>query len=160
MLETIIAVAVLVIDQITKYWAQHSLSAMPEGLILWRDVFSFQYVRNTGAAFGMLPDKQWLFVIITVPVIVYIIYLLWKKDLSITARIALSLILSGAVGNAIDRVWLNYVRDFISVDIINFAVFNVADMAVCIGGALLIILLLFTKEDLFKDKAKKVRQDG
>ena len=153
--EIILIIAILAADLATKHWAQNVLAAMPNGLIVWRDVFSFHYVQNTGAAFGILPNARWLFLIITVPVILLIAYILWKKRPPRLLSLALAAILAGAAGNLIDRVVFTYVRDFISVDLIHFAVFNVADMAVCVGGVILVAMLLFYKKPLFPDRKRK-----
>ncbi|MBQ3108964.1 MAG: signal peptidase II [Clostridia bacterium] len=149
MLETIIIVLALVLDQITKILSVNILPTLPGGTFpLWEDVFHFTYAENRGAAFGMLQGQMWLFYIITALACVLIIYCMirFRKRLHPLIRICLSLIVAGALGNLIDRVFLGYVRDMLDFRLINFAIFNVADSAVVVGAILLVIDLLFLKK--------------
>lgn len=113
----------------------------------------FSYLRNSGAAWGMLSGKINLFLVFTVIVMLIVTYVI--INLPATRKytpllITCTLLVSGAVGNFIDRVRFGYVRDFIYFKLINFPVFNVADCYVTVSVALLIILILFVyKEDDF-----------
>ena len=108
---------------------------------LWQDVFHLTYTENRGAAFGMLQGGRWFFIVATVVVCGGVIWFLYKdrKRMHLLMKISLALILGGALGNFIDRVWLGYVRDMFSAVIFNFAIFNVADMALSIGCGLLFL---------------------
>ena len=141
------------LDQITKALAEARLLGKPDFKIIG-DAFVFSYLRNSGAAWGMLSGKINLFLVFTV--IVMLIVACVIINLPATRKympllITCTLLVSGAVGNFIDRVRFGYVRDFIYFKLINFPVFNVADCYVTVSVALLIILILFVyKEDDFE----------
>ena len=113
------------------------------------------YVQNTGAAFSLLENAQWLFILIAVAAVLLIsVFLirLPKTKRYQPLHILLTFISAGAVGNLIDRIQLGYVRDFIYFSIIDFPVFNVADIYVTVSTALLVILVLFYyREEDFHD---------
>ncbi|HWR18485.1 MAG TPA: signal peptidase II [Clostridia bacterium] len=159
MLEIIIIALFIALDQVFKVVCANWLTALPgNSYPLWKDVFHLTYVENRGAAFGMLQNARWLFIIVTILACIAIAYWLIKKHkgLHTLMRISLSLIIAGALGNLIDRVLLGYVRDMFSFVLINFAVFNVADSAVSIGTVLLIFDLLFYKgKKYLQDEPKK-----
>lgn len=133
------------LDQWVKYWAETSLQTMGD-ISLWSGVFHLAYVENRGAAFGMMQGKQWFFIIVTVVVLGGILWY-WRKipinKTGLWMKVALVLVISGAIGNLIDRVWLNYVRDMFYFILIDFPVFNVADICVVVGVILLIPIILF-----------------
>ena len=147
------AAAVIGIDQWTKYLTV--LKIQPVGDIpLIEGWLHLNYVENTGAAFGMLKDQRWLFLILTsVVVVAMLAYLIWKrKTIHPFLAAGLSMIIGGGIGNQIDRIARGYVVDMIYVKIIDFAVFNVADSFVCIGAAFLCIYVLF----IYKEPDKPV----
>lgn len=137
------------IDQVVKYWAETSLRMNGE-IQLWPGVFHFVYVENRGAAFGMMQGKQTLFIIVTTLVLVGIVWY-WrqipKNKTGLWMKIALILVISGAIGNLIDRIWLGYVRDMFYFSLIDFPVFNIADICVVVGVMLLIPVILFGEEE-------------
>ncbi|MEC2128211.1 MULTISPECIES: signal peptidase II [Brevibacillus] len=138
----LIAVIIIALDQWTK---QLVLKHMERGesIPLIADVFHLTSHRNMGAAFGILQNQRWLFIIITLAVVVGIIYSLiriGKKQPRVS--LALSLVLGGAVGNFIDRATTGQVVDFLDFTLINFPIFNVADMAITIGVVVLLLDVL------------------
>ena len=139
----LITVGVVVLDQITKWLAVEYL--IPIGTVpIIKDALHLTYVENPGAAFGMMQNSRWIFLLVsTVAIIAIIIYLIKFAPKNKLAQLSLAFILGGGIGNMIDRVALGYVVDFIDFRLINFAVFNVADSFVCVGAALLIIYVLF-----------------
>lgn len=142
----ILAVAVLLgIDQLTKYWAANVLAVQGD-VMLWPNVFHFSYVENRGAAFGMMQNKQWFFISVTIIVLIFILWY-WRNipnnKWGYWMKFALVLIISGAIGNLIDRVMLGYVVDFLYFILIDFPVFNVADICVVVGVIILMPILLF-----------------
>ena len=144
----IIGIVVLTeLDQITKALAEAKLLGKPDFKIIG-DAFVFSYLRNSGAAWGMLSGKINLFLVFTVIVMLIVTYVIINLPATrkyMPLLITCTLLVSGAVGNFIDRVRFGYVRDFIY-----FPVFNVADCYVTVSVALLIILILFVyKEDDF-----------
>lgn len=133
----VIALAVIVLDQATKVAVAHTLAgrapvALAGGLIY------LDYTRNTGAAFSLLQAHGSLFVVVAVVVSLAIV-LSYRRiaGTSTLTRIALGLVLGGALGNLIDRVRLGYVVDFI--DLRWWPVFNLADSAIVIGVILLVL---------------------
>ncbi len=137
-------------DQLTKYWADSYLKTRLTDIELWPGVFHLTYVENPGAAFGMMKGQQTFFIVITVVVLVAICWY-WRQipsnKLGVWMKVAILLIVSGAIGNLIDRVLLNYVRDMLYFVLIDFPVFNVADICVVGGVALLFPLLLFADDE-------------
>ena len=159
-----ILVGGVIIDQITKLLAVKYL--IPVGsvpLIKFGNVqvLNLTYVENTGAAFGMLKDAPWVFnSISTIAIIVMLAYLFLGHAESMLSGIALSMLISGGIGNMIDRIRLQYVVDMIYLDMFDFlsinTVFNAADSFVCIGAALLVFaLILEMKEEIKKEKLSK-----
>ena len=117
MLELIIVVVLLALDQISKYLVQLYLSPVGSSVPVIDGLLQFTNVHNTGAAWGMLDGFRWLFIPLTLIVAGALIYVMirFRKNLCVFSRITLALLLSGAVGNFIDRVALSYVRDFVDI---------------------------------------------
>lgn len=156
-----VVLLVIALDQLTKYLVVRNFF-YGESKPLIDGVVHLTYVTNSGAAFGMLKDHRWVFMVLSTAAILGIYVCLWifakRSPLFCTG---LALIVGGGIGNMIDRFRLGYVTDFIDLRFINFAVFNVADSFVCIGCAVLFLYLLFfdakAKDPLFcvKDEKKK-----
>lgn len=140
----------LVADQLTKFWAYTKLR--PIGQIrLWDGVFHLTYRENTGAAFSILEGKIWFFSVVTGIIIVLICIVLGKGMLKNTvAEYSLLFVGIGGLGNLIDRIMRGFVVDMFDFTLINFAVFNVADIFITCGCALFICVFLFKKGDIFK----------
>lgn len=158
MLEIILVLAVLLLDQGVKVVAASWLQGLPGNTYpLWEGVFHLTYVENRGAAFGMLQNARWFFIVVTILACAALAYWLIKKHngMHTLMRVALALILAGALGNLADRVFLTYVRDMFYVALINFAVFNVADAAVSVGTVVLLLDILFFKGKSYFDDAPK-----
>ncbi len=110
-------------------------------------ILHFTYVSNEGAAFGMLSEHRWVFMVLSsVAILAIIAYVFWMKPKSIFARIAFAFVVGGGIGNMIDRLFMGFVVDFIDVTCINFYIFNIADCFVCVGCAMLLLYLLFFDE--------------
>lgn len=153
---TLLAVAVLVIvDQVVKLWAVTSLASIGS-IPLIPGVFQLTYVENRGAAFSLLENHQGLFIFFAFVVIGVICTVLYKKYIQTPlGQVALILVCAGAVGNLIDRIFRNFVVDMIHFSLIDFPVFNVADIFVCTGVALFFYYMIFQhKEDGEKDTAE------
>ncbi len=136
-------------DQYTKAWAVSNLKEKP-AISLISGVLELNYLENKGAAFGMLQNQRIFFIFVAIIILSCIVYILIKapcKDRYFILHLLLSLIAGGAVGNMIDRVTLNYVVDFIYVKIIDFPIFNFADIYVTVSTFVLIIVLLFVYKD-------------
>lgn len=141
------------IDQMTKQLAVIHLKNQPAIPII-KDIFELNYLENRGAAFGMLQNQKLFFVIIAVVMLCCISYVIVKMPVDrkyTMLEILLLLISAGAVGNMIDRLRMNYVVDFFYFKLINFPIFNVADIYVSVSCILLAVLILFYyKEEDFK----------
>ena len=138
------------VDQYAKFLAVAHLKGQ-NAIPLIRGVLEFNYLENTGAAFGMLQNQKVFFIFVAVVIlgaIAFIIFKLPDKRKYTVIHILLVMIAAGAIGNMIDRIRLNYVVDFIYFVLINFPIFNVADIYVTVATAVLIIMLLF----VFKEK--------
>ena len=155
-----IIVAGIILDQITKLLAVKYL--IPVGSVPLINIGNVQvlnltYVENTGAAFGMLKDAPWVFNSISVIAIVLMLgYLFLGHAATKLEAIGLAMLVSGGIGNMIDRTVLGYVVDFIGFRLINFAVFNGADSFVCVGAGILIVWCICTAiAEAKQEKAKK-----
>lgn len=141
----IFTVILTALDQITKQLALTFLSGT-DGVELISGVFELFYLENRGAAFGMLANKQWIFILIAILMAAAAIYLYHRTPTDHRYRLlrfVCILITSGAVGNMIDRIIYHYVIDFLYFSLIDFPVFNLADCYVCIG-AVLAVVSMFT----------------
>ena len=153
-----IVFGVVFLDQLTKCLAIIFLKGN-ESAIFIDNVLKFTYIENTGAAFGMLSDHRWVFLLISsIAIIGITIYMIKWRPKNKLAYVAISFIVGGGIGNMIDRICLGYVVDFI--DFYAFPkiwsyIFNVADSFVCVGAGMFILyLILSTIEDSKKEKLK------
>ena len=148
-MEVIIIFLGLLLDRLSKIWALNSLKENT-GIVLIKDFFKLEYLENRGAAFGIMQNKLIFLALFTFLIIAGMIYYLIKyKPKSIFQRLSFAFIISGALGNLFDRVFYKYVVDFILVhykDIYYFPTFNVADMLVVVGTAILAICIV--KEEI------------
>ena len=157
-----VIIVTVFLDQLTKYLTVLHLKPI-DTLPIIEDVFHLTYVENTGAAFGMMKDARWVFMITSTAAIIGILgymihrYYVKKEKLHWAEALSLSLIVGGGIGNMIDRTMLGYVVDMIDCRFINFAVFNVADSFVCIGAGLMILyLIVLTVKEIKAEKAAKL----
>ncbi len=147
----ILSVVLIVIDQMTKLMAIHGLMNQQPFVIL-DGILELHYLENRGAAFGILQGKKAFFIIFTILVLAFIAYIYLKripdeKKFRLLDGICI-LFFAGAVGNFIDRVFRNYVVDFFYFKLIDFPIFNVADIYVTVAAFAMIILgLFYYKED-------------
>ncbi len=151
----LIFIVFLAIDQFTKYLAFTFLQGNAS-VHLIGDFLRFTYHTNKGAAFGILQGQRLFFIISTVVLVAFLIYMIvFNKKVTTATKLTLSLILSGAIGNFIDRFRLGYVVDFVDVrfgDFYNFPVFNIADSCLVVGVIILVILILFNKFEKSENK--------
>lgn len=144
-LEIIIIILGVFIDRVTKMWAVSNL-AKGKDVVIINNFFSLSYLENRGAAFGIFQGRAFLLSLVTVVVVLLMFfYLIRYKPKSFIFKVSLALIISGAIGNLIDRVKYKYVVDFIFFhykDIYSFPTFNFADIFVVIGTFLLAIFII------------------
>ncbi|WP_315168582.1 signal peptidase II [Metaclostridioides mangenotii] len=150
MIYALIIVVLLGIDQISKLLALKHLQDVSTIPII-NNIFHFTYVENRGAAFGMLQNNQIIFVIIALIASIFGMYYLCTKKIHIVGKIGIMLLISGALGNLIDRIRLGFVVDFLDFRIVWQYVFNIADVFVVVGTILLCIFILFFES---KEKVK------
>ena len=141
--------ALVFLDQYTKHLAVLHLKGQPD-VILIRGVLQLSYVENRGAAFGSMQNMQFLLIGLPLIVLGGIVYALWKMPQTKKYQpmfFALSVLAAGAMGNLIDRILHAYVVDFIYFSLIDFPVFNVADIYVTCSAFALALLMLFYYKD-------------
>lgn len=146
-LTAVIAATVVVCDQLTKLWVISSLE-LGESRAVIPGILNWTYIRNEGAALGMLSDHRWVFMVLSALLIVIIaLFIILSKDISRMLVIVLAAILGGGIGNMIDRFAYGYVVDFIDVKFLPFWkwIFNVADIFVTVGAILLAVVYIATE---------------
>ena len=155
-----IILGVVCLDQLTKGLAIIYLPQVGDSVPIWQDVLHFTRVNNPGAAWGMLSDARWVFMISsTVAIVGVLFYLLKYRPASKWLTVSLSMIVGGGIGNMIDRVYFQYVVDFIDFTLIDFPVFNVADSFVTVGAGMLIAYLVVDMINDYK-KSKKTTAEA
>lgn len=156
----ILSVVLVIIDQLIKNWAFTELQAI--GTIpLIQDVLHLTYSENRGAAFSILYGKTELLMIVNTILLLVLLYLLLSKKLTHPLAVfSTTLIISGGIGNMIDRLIRegSFVVDYIDFRLINFAIFNFADICVVGGTALLLLYMIFF--DGKKEIAEKQAEEG
>lgn len=148
MIYTIIAAVLIVADYITKLWAERVLTKI-SSIPLIENVFHLTYVENRGIAFGMFSGGRVVFIAVSLIVMAVLLIIVFKtpKDTrTVWLKGGASLVIAGAIGNLIERLGKGYVVDFFDFRLINFPVFNVADIAVCVGVVMLLIHFLFAED--------------
>jgi signal peptidase II len=155
-----VLVAVLIgLDQWVKYLVRVNLPLYGSAPLV-PHLVELTYVQNTGAAFSLFSEHTWMLAIVSAVVAIGISVLIFKQVVRHPfGLVSLSLVLAGAVGNLIDRVFMGYVTDMFHLLFIRFAVFNVADICVVIGGIATCIYLMFFF-DKWEQSTGKAGSDG
>lgn len=153
-----IAVVILILlDQGTKFWALVSLKPI-HNMTLVEGFMDLTFVENRGVAFGMFSGQRWFILLLTGIIAVGLIWFyvtMPKKKEYFPLRVSLVLVLSGAVGNIIDRLFRGYVVDFFEFTFFEWPVFNVADIYVVVGVILLALMIIFVVKDEDLELKKK-----
>ena len=149
----IIGIVVFLLDIMTKLVAE--LHLMPVDTVpLWKGVFHLTYVENRGIAFGLFSGQRLTFILVTILVLALLSYVYSKtKERTNWMKWGVALIYGGAVGNLMERLAKGYVVDFLDFRLIHFPVFNVADIAVCVGAVCLMIHFFLEPESGEKSNA-------
>ncbi|MBQ2287364.1 MAG: signal peptidase II [Lachnospiraceae bacterium] len=150
-IKALISTIVLVLfDQWTKLMVLTHIKPI-SSVSLIRGVLSFTYHENRGAVWGIMQGQIPVLIVTTIVILAVVLFIYFKIPDSrkyIWLRIVSVLLISGAIGNFIDRIFRHYVVDFIYFELINFPIFNVADIYVCVAAGLLILVsLIVYKED-------------
>ena len=138
----LLAVPLLLLDQVSKFFAMRLTSPV----VLLEGILRLRFMQNTGVAFSLLADAPFLPPVLAVVLLAALLYGLRKLRFTKTSTAAVGLIIAGAVGNEIDRLFRGFVVDMIEPLFMNFAVFNVADVYICVGCGLLALSILLQKE--------------
>ncbi len=155
MLYYLLAIILVVVDQGVKWWVRGNIP-LGGAVSFLPGLMDLTYVQNTGAAFSSFAGQTWLLTAVSLAASVVVAVLLARDYFpGPLGRLTLSLVLAGAVGNLIDRAFLGFVTDMFQTTFMEFAVFNVADICVVVGGALMVLYVLF-----FWDKAKEPDHDA
>ena len=149
----IVASLILIADQGLKYWVTLNIPLDTGHVTLIPGVLELRYFLNDGMAFSMLAGKQKLLIAATSLMLLGVLWMLFARKLTPLERVAWTLVLGGGIGNLIDRIATGVVVDYINVLFMNFAIFNFADICVCVGVGLLMVWVLF--DSYFKEKAEK-----
>ena len=147
----------VLLDQLTKWLVAHYMQ-LYESRPLLPGILELYYITNKGAAWGMLADARWIFMLISTVMILALLPFLylglcdgWMQG------VAVAMIISGGIGNMIDRLGRGEVVDFLHTCFMDFPTFNVADSLVCVGAALLVLALLIEiVREYQRTKAAKV----
>lgn len=147
MIYYLLAALLIIIDQITKWNIVQNFELYQEKVIV-PGFFSLFYIQNEGAAWGIFQGKMVFFYLVTLIVVGYLVYMFQQeKNKTKLVGISFALILSGAIGNFIDRLLNGYVVDMFRLDFINFPIFNVADICLTVGVVLMLIHVLFFEKE-------------
>ncbi|MCC8159771.1 MAG: signal peptidase II [Oscillospiraceae bacterium] len=148
MIYLIVSLIIIFADQAVKYLVVSGMSVGDTAFSIL-NLFDITYVQNRGAAFSILSGKVSLLSIISVVFCVgVIVYWIKKKPTNTLLKTSLLLMFSGALANAADRIFRGFVVDYIKTAFINFPVFNIADICITVGAALLVVYVIwFDKED-------------
>lgn len=143
MLYFLLSIALVGVDQLVKWWIRGNIP-LGESIPFLPWLLDLTYTRNTGAAFSSFSGLTGLLTLVSLGASVVVAVLLAKSYFpGFWGKLSLSLILAGAVGNLIDRAFLGFVTDMFETTFMNFAVFNVADICVVVGGFLMVFYVLF-----------------
>ena len=148
MIYAILTAALVALDQLVKFLVLTNISP-GEHVPFIPHVLELTYVENTGAAFSMFSDHTWVLALVSLVMSVGLAAAIWKGFFKHPlGKVILTLLLAGAVGNLIDRVARGFVVDMFNVLFMTFAVFNVADICVVVGGIAAAVYYLFLGEKL------------
>ena len=156
----LVVLGVIVCDQVSK---RIIVATKPTGVTVIPHILNFTYITNDGAAWGMLDDHRWVFMLMSViGIIAFSLYLFGKKQGHRWIDIGLAFVIGGGIGNMIDRVFLGEVVDFLETAFMDFPIFNVADSFVCVGAAILLVALVvdIIREEKQSKEQKKVSHEG
>lgn len=137
-------ILIFIIDQISKIIIMNNIK-LNESIKVIGDFFKLTYTHNDGAAFGIFGGKTLFILIISLLILAYLLYELFRnKESNLLINISITMIIGGLLGNLLDRIYFGYVRDFLDFKIFNydFAIFNVGDIAIVLGACIFFIGIL------------------
>lgn len=158
MLDTIVIVVLVLLDQLVKFLVKTQIPLGTDVSFI-PHVLGLTHIHNEGAAFSMLSGARWFFVVLTAVFVVFAMWLLKKHFTHPMARWSLVLVVGGAVGNLIDRAAYGYVVDMFKTLFMNFAIFNVADIFVVVGGIAFCVYYAFLHDKYVAGKKQEGSHD-
>lgn len=144
--ESIVFAIVLFLDQLSKIIVALTLPSGQSATVIPNWIY-ITHTHNSGTIWGIAQGSNYIFAIVAVVVICLVLFMSPKITSSLFSKICLGAILGGAIGNLVDRIFRGFVIDFIEFRIINFPVFNVADIGIVCGAILLAISMLFAPKE-------------
>lgn len=155
MLYILLTILLVVIDQVVKFLVRTNIP-LGEHLPFIPHILDLTYVQNTGAAFSILAEHTWILTLLSLIIVIVMVVALWKKVLVHPFGVIPSvMVIAGGIGNLIDRIAFGYVTDMFYTLFMNFAVFNVADICITVGGVLLVLYVLVLYDKLEKKEEPK-----
>ena len=149
-----VVAASVILDQVTKLIVVKNMELYSSAPFI-PGIIEFRYILNRGAAWGMFSENRWVFLVVSAAALIALPLLLYRyRHLHFMFGFSLSLIIGGAIGNMIDRVFSGAVVDFLNFPFMDFPVFNVADICVTVGAVLMFIYLIFIDKEFFRDNKK------
>ena len=134
---SLITILIIILDQLSKWIVTNFFVHEGHSIVVIPNVFNFTFIYNKGAAFGLLEDKQWFFIIVALLLLCAVYFFKAEiKRSNVVLQYGVASLLGGAIGNLIDRIFLGKVVDFF--DFIIWPIFNIADIAICIGVGLIL----------------------
>lgn len=160
MIETLVIILLVVLDQLVKFLVKTNIP-LGEHTNFIPHILGLTHIHNEGAAFSMLSGARWFFVVLTIAFVIFGMWLLLtNKFPHWMGKWSLVLVIGGAIGNLIDRVLYGYVVDMFETLFMNFAIFNVADIFVVVGGIAFCVYYAFIHDKyMAKLKAEKEEKD-
>ena len=164
MIYYVIALIIFLVDQGSKWLVKTNMDLGQEISVIG-DFFYITSHRNRGAAFGILQDQRWFFIVVTIIVVIALVWYIQKikSQPDKLLPLALSLVLAGAIGNFLDRLLMGEVVDFFKFNFgsYTFPIFNVADSAIVVGVALIILdTLLESRREKQREEQQEGQQEG
>ena len=150
----VITTTLLLIDRVTKWMALIFLKDYAP-IEIFPSVFRLNFAANRGVAFGLFSSFGYIQVYLAIILAIVFVYLLWKYDFLKIEKVAISMVLAGSLGNAMDRIFYGFVVDMLEITFFTFPVFNVADICIVLGIFILMIQLIFSKRPLAKRERKE-----
>lgn len=153
----ILGIVLIAADQFIKYWAVQTL--MPVGSMEFikfgdLEILGLTYTENTGAAFSSFRGQKWFLIgFVTLLLIFLVIFTVKYKYKRPVFLISSVMVISGGIGNLIDRIRVGYVVDYLDVKLFNFAIFNFADICVVLGAIIMLLFILFIEPKLAAKEA-------
>lgn len=159
----ILGIVLVIADQLIKIWAINELKPVKAIDFIHfgnLDIMDLRYVQNEGAAFSSLSGKRWFLVVLVIVMLIglliFVVKYKYKHPFFMTSAV---MVMSGGVGNLIDRIRFGYVVDYLDVKLFNFAVFNFADICVVLGAIFMLIFLFWVEPKIVAQQEVQIAKE-